>query len=462
MRRARILVVDDEVGMLEVCSETLAHLPDATIETEKDSRRAERKLLEGEFDLLVTDIRMPGLDGIGLLRSARRTHPGTAVLLITAYPSLETAVDALRLGASDYIVKPFVPADLLAAVRRLLETKVLKEENALLRRQADREYGSEEIFGECLAMRRVMEAIDKVASTDVDVLIVGEPGTGKELVARTIHARSARAAARFVPADCGAIPEGQIEAEFFGRGAGGDAASPSWTLGLLEFAEGGTFFLDEVSQVPIPLQARLLRALSERSIRRADGRQERGVDVRILCATARDLEAEVRARRFREDLYYRVASARIELPPLRERGEDLPLLVGRFTERYAREMGKGPVRVEPEAMSLLARYAWPGNVRELQSVLRRAIAMGTGGAVAIDDLPEGIVAQSSEGSPDEEGGFFRFRRQRVDAFERDYLATLLRTCQGDVTRATREAGVPRGTFYRLLKKHSLLPEEFRV
>ncbi len=462
MPRARVLVVDDEEGMLEVCADTLARLPDATVETEQDSRRAAERIESGAYDLLITDIRMPGLDGIELLRRARQRDPGLAVLLITAYPSVETAVESLRLGASDYVTKPFVPSDLLSAVGRLLENKGLREENALLRRQADRGHDAEELIGACPAMLRVREAIDRAAQTDVDVLITGEAGTGKELVAREIHRQGRRGAGRFVSADCDAIPASQLDAEFFGREPSGDEGASSWTLGLIEFADGGTFFLSEVGQLPLSIQARLLRVLQERATRRGGGGEERLVDLRVICATTRDLDAEVRAGRFRADLYYAISAARIELPPLRERGEDLPLLVERFVDQYAREMHKGAPRVEADALATLARYAWPGNVRELQNVLRRALAMGCDESLTVDDLPEAIVAQAGEGSPEGEGGFFRFRRQRIEAFEREYLVGLMRTCQGDVPRAVREARIPRGTLYRLLKKHGLLPEDFRA
>lgn len=462
MPRAHVLVVDDEEGILEVCEDTLSRLPDATIDTEQDSRRAAERIERGAYDLLITDIRMPGLDGIELLRRARAKDPGLAVLLITAYPSVETAVESLRLGASDYVTKPFVPSDLLAAAGRLLETKGLREENALLRRQADRGREAEEIVGACPAMIRVREAIARAAETDIDVLIAGEPGTGKELAAREIHRLGRRSVGRFVSADCDAIPASQLEAEFFGRERSGDEEASSWTLGLIEFADGGTFFLDEVGQLPLHIQARLLRVLQERATRRGGGGEERLVDLRVVCATSRDLDAEVRAGRFRADLYYAISAGRIELPPLRERGEDLALLVERLVERYAREMRRERARIEPDAMATLARYAWPGNVRELQNVLRRALAMGCDETLTVDDLPEAIVAQASERSPEGEGGFFRFRRQRIEAFEREYLVGLMRTCLGDVPRAVREARIPRGTLYRLLKKHGLLPEDFRA
>ena len=462
MPRTRVLIVDDEEGMLEVCADTLSRLPDATVETERDSRRAAERIEHGAYDLLITDIRMPGIDGIELLRRARQRDPGLAVLLITAYPSVETAVESLRLGASDYVAKPFVPSDLLAAAGRLIETKALREENALLQRQANRGHDTEEIVAACPRMLAVREAIERAAATDVDVLIVGEPGTGREETARLIHRRGRRSAGRFVAADCDAIPPSQLDAEFFGREPDGDEGASSWTLGLIEFADGGTFFLSEVGQLPLHIQARLVRVLQERATRRGGGGEERLVDLRVVCATSRELDAEVRAGRFRADLYYAISAGRIELPPLRERGEDLPLLVERFVGRFAREMRREAVRVEPDAMATLARYAWPGNVRELQNVLRRALAMGCDEALTVDDLPEAIVAQASERSPEGEGGFFRFRRQRIEAFEREYLVGLMRTCQGDVPRAVREARIPRGTLYRLLKKHGLLPEDFRA
>ncbi|MBI4659256.1 MAG: sigma-54-dependent Fis family transcriptional regulator [Verrucomicrobia bacterium] len=257
MAKARILVVDDEQGMLEACGTTLRKLPETETVLERDSRRAAERLAEENFDLLITDVRMPGLSGVDLLRVARQRDANLAALMLTAFPTVETAVDSVKLGAADYITKPFLPADLLAAARRLLEQKWLREENQSLRRQVERPYAFAEIRGQSPAMQKVFETIQRVAETDFDVLIMGETGTGKELVARAIHQRSRRRDGPFVPVDCGAIPDELMESEFFGHERGAFTGAQTRSLGILEFANKGTFFLDEISQLPLRLQSKL-------------------------------------------------------------------------------------------------------------------------------------------------------------------------------------------------------------
>ncbi len=462
MSKTRVLVVDDEVGMLEVCAEILARLPDVAVQVESNGQRAAERLGTERFDLLIQDIRMPGSDGMDLLRLARQHDPDLAVLMMTAYPTVETAVQSMKLGAADYITKPFTPEDLLATVQRLLEGYRLRQENLLLSRQVDKPYIFDEIIGASSAMRAIFDAIERVAATNTDVLILGETGTGKELVARSIHRRSPREGQRFVPVDCGAIPEDLLESELFGHERGAFTGATSRSLGLLEFADKGTFFLDEVGEMPIRLQAKLLRALQERRIRRVGGNDEINVDVRVIAATSRNLEAEIAGRRFRDDLYYRLNVARIELPPLRRRNGDIPLMVEHFVQRYAREMGKASVVVDDQAMEVLAHYGWPGNVRELQNILQRTLLMARSAQVGVEDLPDEVVVKSDmhagEGAVQ---GFFAMREQRLGAFEQEYLTHLLRSYRGDVAEATREANLPRGTLYRLIKKHELNPADFR-
>ena len=457
----RVLVVDDESGMLEVCRDTLRKLPDVDIELERQSTRAAQRLEGESWDLLIADIRMPGLTGTELLDIARRHDPNLAVLMLTAYPTVETAVESMKLGATDYITKPFLPDDLLATVRRILDEKRLREENQLLRRHVERTYAFGDMVGESAAMRAVFEAIERVSSSDVEVLIVGETGTGKELVARCVHQRSRRSRARFVPVDCGAIPEDLLESEFFGHERGAFTGAQSRSLGLLEFASRGTLFLDEVANLPPRLQAKLLRAVQERRIRRVGGTEEFDVDFRLIAATSLDLDEEVRQQRFRADLYYRINVARVELPPLRKRPEDIPLLIAHFITRYAGELGREPMEIDPEAAEVLAGYAWPGNVRELQNVVKRVLAMSRRSVIRGDDLPDQIITMAGRPSVERRGGMFELREQCLNSFERQYLVQILTTCGGDVSSAALEGGLPRGTLYRLLKKHGLNPADFR-
>ena len=461
MARTRVLVVDDERDMLDVCSDVLGKLPDVDLQVETQGARALERLGNETFDLLLTDVRMPRVGGLELVRAARERDPQTAILVFTAYPSVESAVEAMKLGANDYLAKPFLPDDLLRVASRLLEARRLRDENQLLERHLERDYGFEEILGTSAPMLGVFETIRRVAEIEADVLIIGETGTGKELVARSIHKRSGRKSGRFVPVDCGAIPEDLLESEFFGHERGSFTGAHARSLGLLEFAHKGSFFLDEIAELSSRLQVKLLRVLQERKIRRVGGREEIPVDVRVIAATSRKLADEIKEGRFREDLYYRINVARIELPPLRERREDVPLLVEHFVARHATEMGRQVTGVDPEVLEVLSRYHWPGNVRELQNVLKRALAMCRQATLAVEDLPDEIVVAAGEKPDSDNLGFFHVREQRISAFERDYLANLLRTSGGDVSQAAREARIPRGTFYRLLKKHDIDPSAFR-
>lgn len=461
MKKIRILVVDDEAGMLEVCEDILAELKGTEVITEQVSTKAAQRLKKENFDLLITDIRMPNMDGVELLRQARAQDPQLVALILTAFPNVETAVETMKLGAVDYITKPFIPDDLLATVRRLVESRQLREENDLLRRQVERNYAFGEMLGKSAPMQKVFQTIERVAGTDVDVLITGETGTGKELVARSIHQRSKRAKGPFVPVDCGAIPEELMESEFFGHERGAFTGAQQRSLGLLEFANGGTFFLDEVGQLPLRLQAKLLRALQERRIRRVGGTSEIDVDVRVVAATSLNLEKEMAENRFRLDFYHRIHVAHIELPPLREREGDVPFLTHTFMEQLSKEMEREGTTLSAESIEVLASYTWPGNVRELQNVLKRTLAMSRSKEITPEDLPDEIVAASGTKIPLKEDGFFAQRERRMALFEKEYLSNLLIQCAGDVSQAARESKLPRGTLYRLLKNHDIDPAGFR-
>lgn len=310
-------------------------------------------------------------------------------------------------------------------------------------------------------MKVVAETIERVADSGVDVLILGETGTGKELVARSVHNLGRRADGPFVPVDCGAIPENLLESEFFGYERGAFTGADRQRRGLLEAASGGTFFLDEIGDMPLVLQAKLLRVLQERKLRRVGGNDEVDVDVRIVAATSRDLDQMVQERRFREDLYYRINVVRIDLPPLRERGDDLGLLAEHFTLRYSREMERRVPAITPAAYSLMRSYHWPGNIRELQNVLRRAIVLSDDDRITTDELPVSLVAAAgaADGTPGK--GFFDIRNEYLARFEREYFESLLRRHGGNVKESAREAGLPRGSLYRLLKSHAVDPADFR-
>ena len=467
MSAPRILVFDPQQHDPERYRAALEPLAPGKIDFAPEASTASDWLKGGSYDLVVMGVEPPDPRATSLLAAASNGAGPLPVIVISAAPSVEASKDSHRLGAADYLAWDELATQLSASAQRLLEAQRRGAENALLRRQIERPYSFDDIIGGCPPMRRVFDTISQVASSDVDVLIVGETGCGKELIARSIHGRSHRAKGPFVPVDCGAIPESLLESEFFGYEKGAFTGAESRRIGLLEFADHGTFFLDELGELPPLLQAKLLRTLQERKIRRVGGREEIEVDVRIVAATARPLDEMIRKDRFRQDLYYRINVVRIELPPLRDRGDDIGLLAEYFANRYSREMGRNVRGITPEAYQVLTHYAWPGNVRELQNVVRRAIALCQSGMISLDDLPDEVVTaagqQSALGaaSPPSTMGYFEARNQHVARFEIQYLTDLLARHNGDVKAAAVEAQLPRGTLYRLMKNHGLDGASFR-
>lgn len=459
MAKARILVVDPDEQALEVCRQSLDLLPDSETLLEREASNAIRRLSSDSVDLLIADVDTE--KGFELFRQARQHDPQLSVLIFTENPTATTAVECMKLGIADYITKPLAPEEFLATVRHLLEAKRLREEYRMLQWQVVREHSFDGIVGRSQAMREVFKTIHLISETDVDVLICGETGTGKELVARSIHNRSKRRHGKFIAVDCGAIPENLLEAELFGYEKGAFTGADNRSAGLLETADQGAFFLDEIGELPLRLQSKLLRTLQERKIRHLGGKDEIELNVRIIAATSRDLAKEVREKTFRDDLYYRINVARIELPPLRERAEDIPLLVSHFVSLYAEKMEKGVIEVEPEVTEILSRHSWPGNIRELQNAIKRAMALTRHQVLTIDDLPVEIAVAGGERRKKDRGGFFQVREQRIKAFEKWYISKLLKGCQGDVSQAARQAQIPRGTLYRLMKKHNLNADDFR-
>jgi DNA-binding NtrC family response regulator len=462
MLQSRILIVDDEALVLSTCELMLRNLADTEIVSETQSIHAAERLGQESFDVLVTDLQMPGMSGLELIRRARQADPAIRIIVLTGYPTIENAVEAMKLGASEYLTKPLVPEVLLAAVRAQAEARHLNDENQLLRRQMEKSYCCGDIIGQSPGMQRVCDRIRRAAELDYDVLISGETGTGKELVARAIHRLSRRREKPFVPVNCGAIPEELMEREFFGHERGAFTGAQSGGLGLLEYAHGGTFFLDELNQLPLRLQGKLLRVVQERKLRRVGGTKEIAFDVRIVAAASMSLEEEVKASRFRADLYHRLNVVLIDLPPLRERVEDIPLLAKWFLDHLSGELNKPALQLSREVMDVLVSYPWPGNVRELQNALKRALAWAHGEVIGLEDLSDEIVTQAGAPGIPATDGFFGAREARLLAFEKEYFGNLLREFQGDVSLATRKARLPRGTLYRLLKKHGLNPADFRA
>lgn len=470
MTKARILVLDADSSAVERYRSALAAMEPVEFRGAASAETALELLRGAAFDVVIADVDHQPAHDPELLAQARAIDPELPFILLAGAASPGAAgearpaareTSATMLSHEIHLVKPVDPSALALGVERLLSGRRIKAEYELLRRQVERPYGFDDMLGGCPAMSKVFHTIEQVANSDVDVLVVGETGTGKELVARSIHRRSRRASGPFVPVDCGAIPESLLESEFFGHERGAFTGAESRRIGLVEFADHGTFFLDELGELPLVLQAKLLRTLQERKIRRVGGREEIDVDVRIVAATARNLDEMIRQNRFRQDLYYRINVVRIDLPPLRERGDDIGLLAEYMAQRHGREMGRPLTSITPEAYQVLAQYRWPGNVRELQNVIRRGLALAKGPMIGLNDLPDELVAAAGEGHSTGSIGYFQLRDEHLGRFERQFLSDLLVRHHGDVRTAALEAKLPRGTLYRLMKKYDLDGGAFR-
>jgi two-component system response regulator PilR (NtrC family) len=450
---ARILVVDDERSMREFL-EILLRKEGYDVATAADVDAGLLALESDDYDLVISDIQMPGRSGLDLLKAIRHANGDALVVMITAFATTETAIAAMKEGAYDYVTKPFKVDEIKLVVQKALEKKALSSENARLRSELRTERRERQLVGTSGPMQQVYEMVGRIAATKTNVLIVGESGTGKELVARAIHTESDRNEAPFIALNCAAIPENLLESELFGHVKGAFTGAVGNKPGLFEAADGGTLFLDEVGELSLPLQVKLLRAIQEKTIRRVGGNSDRRVDVRIVAATNRRLEDEVAAGRFREDLYYRLNVIQLQLPPLRDRMEDLPLLVHHFVEKFARELAK-PVRgVSDEAMERLRAHAWPGNVRELENGIERAVALSRGDWIEAESLPPSLGTASGEkvaaAQPLPPGGVDL--ENLVADYERGLLLHALERAGGVKKRAAQFLGISFRSFrYRLEK-----------
>jgi DNA-binding NtrC family response regulator len=442
---ATIWVIDDDASSRELLGRVLRTRGWAVAQLADGREALEKLAADGPPDLVVSDIRMAEVGGLEVTEAFRKDAPDTPVILVTAFGNVDGAVEAIRRGAFDYVSKPYDVDAVTLTAERALERRRLASENRALRRQLRDKYRLENAVGRSEPMLQVFKTAARVAASDATVLILGESGTGKELVARAIHAASPRAAGPFVPVDCGAIAEGVLESELFGHVRGAFTGAQAARRGLFEEAGGGTLFLDEVGDVGPGLQARLLRALQEGTIRRVGANEAIPVDVRVVAATNKDLEAAVRAGRFREDLFYRLNVVTLRIPPLRERREDVPVLAEHFAAKHGR--GEGAA-VSPEAREILQAYDWPGNVRELENVIARALALNPSGVVVPADLPErlrGAAPGPAKGIPLPPGF-----RPSLDELSRRYVALVLAECGGNKTRAAEQLGIDRKTLYRIL------------
>jgi two-component system response regulator PilR (NtrC family) len=455
MKDARVLVVDDERSMRELLALTLEKEGyEVTMAESGDS--AIDAIRRDAFDVVITDLRMPRVDGLQVLRECRDVSPHTAVVMVTAVGSTETAVEAMKLGAYDYITKPFKLDEISLIVQNALERKQLRDENLYLRRQLETQHRFENIIGKSARIMEVFDTIRKIADGPSTVMVTGESGTGKELVARAIHYNSRRRDKPFISVNCGAIPETLMESELFGHVRGAFTGAVANKVGLFSAADGGTLFLDEITEIPSLLQVKLLRAIQEREVRRVGDTRDVKVDVRLIAASNRDPEKAVAEGTLREDLFYRLNVIPIHLPPLRDRREDIPLLVAHFLQKFSRELGKDVKGVTPEALAVLERYHWPGNIRELENVLERAIVLGAGDTLGADALPDSVRRERPVRGLDidlpEEGIDLE---STLDAVERRYLQRALERTQGVQTKAAELLKMTFRQFRYKVQKHNL-------
>ncbi len=440
----KILVVDDQRNMRTTLAMMLRGAGYEVDEASDGSQGADMGG-RGAYDVVLTDLRMGGFDGIGVLRAVKESHAMTEVIVMTAYGTIESAVEAMRLGAFDYIQKPFTEQELLVKVERANHNRRLANEVQLLASEFKERYKFENIAGRSQAVREVLGRIVKVAPTDATVLITGESGTGKELVAKAIHANSRRADRPFVPVNCAAISETLLESELFGHARGSFTGAVSARKGLFEEADGGTFFFDEIAETPLTFQAKLLRAIQENEIRRVGENKPIHIDVRIIAATNQELLTAVAEKRFRQDLYYRLNVARFVLPPLRDRREDIAVLLEFFLEKYNRKMNTR-ARFSDGVVEAVTAYDFPGNIRELENMVEQAVALSGGGPITADDVLPATLQPKRVSS----GG--RTLADVVDMAERQAIEAALRDCDGSREKAAEMLGISATTLWRKMTR----------
>lgn len=445
-RSGKILVVDDDQEMRALLSDELQERG-YCVAAVANGREALKKLGEEEYAVVLTDLRMQGMQGLELLNEVKQGYPGTNVIIMTAFGSVESAIEAMKHGAYDYVTKPIKNEEMALVVEKAVRDALLRREVQQLRRAVREDYSFHQILGKSKPMREVFDLIRRVADSQTNVLITGESGTGKELAAKAIHFNSDRRSGPFVPVNCAAIPEMLLESELFGHMKGAFTDAKGDKRGLFEEAHGGTLFLDEISELPVMLQAKLLRAIQEKEIRRVGSTKSVAVDTRIIAATNLALADEVKAKRFREDLYYRLNVIEIRMPPLRERREDILLLVDAFLKKCAEASRKAVKGIAESALALLMDYPWPGNVRELENVIERAVTLTRGEKVTPEDLPPAIHGSRGDRKVIDDAAD---RTLPLDEVEKEYILRILDKTGGNKYQAAQILGIDRKTLYRKL------------
>ncbi len=451
--KAKIFVFDDDADSLASVAAALRR-DGFDVHPFGDPREGLARLAAEGGDVVLTDLRMPGLTGLDVIRRVADENPGVPVVVLTAFGTVESAVEAVRAGASDYLMKPVGIPQLRAAVFKAVKERAMRKEIEHLRGEVDRKYGIEGIVGSSRAMEELFRKIRLVAPTRMNVLVQGESGTGKELVARAIHALSPRRGRRFIPLNCAALAENLLESELFGHEKGAFTGAVATRQGMLEVADGGTLFLDEIGEMSQALQAKLLRAIEEKEVIRVGGSQVIKVDARIIAATNRDLAARVAEKAFREDLFYRLNVFNIAVPPLRERRDDIPKLADHFLKEVSRENKAPEKRLSPDAVKALLAYRWPGNVRELRNAMETASLVAATDTIAPGDLPPGIVGETI---PPSAGGPIPLPAPRtLDEIERDAIRAALAATGGNKTQAAKLLGIGLKTLHRKVKEYAIV------
>ena len=448
--RGKILLVDDEEIVRQSMRDwlTAAGYEVAAVE---DGVAALDLLRNTNFDVLITDLKMPGMDGLELMKRAKRIAPKLETIIITAYGSISSAISAIREGAFDYIEKPFCPERVEILLDKILKQSQLQEENIHLRERLEKTFQWRNIVGKSAQMQSVFRLIETIAPTTATVLIEGESGTGKDIIARAIWSASDRANKPFIPIDCASIPESLLASELFGHERGAFTGAVSKKLGKFEYANGGTIFLDEVGNISPGVQHYLLRILQEKEFTRIGGNESISVDVRVIAATNKQLKEEIKAGRFREDLYYRLNVVNIKLPPLRERREDIPLLAKHFLKKYCIEYKKEINSISDHALDYLMAYPFPGNVRELENIIERAVIVCQGETLRAENLPEHITGQQKEiqaATGD--------RLTTLEELEKEHIARVLKHTRGNISQAAQILGVQRNTIKNKIKRYGLI------
>jgi len=442
----QVLVVDDEPEMCALLSDILKD-EGCVVETALSGEQALAKMEAQEFAVVISDLNMKGMPGMTLLKEIKRLHAETNVIIMTAFGSIESAIEAMKQGAYDYVMKPVKSEEIALTTQKAVQEASLRRELQWLRRAVEKEYSFNQILGKSKPMQAVFELIRRITPSPSSVLITGESGTGKELVARAIHYNSPHAQGPFIPVNCAAIPENLLESEMFGHMKGSFTDAKADRRGLFEEAQGGTLFLDEISELPLSLQAKLLRVLQEKEIRRVGGTRSIPVDARVIAATNLDLAGEVKAKRFREDLYYRLNVIEVHMPALRERTEDIPLLALHFIKKYAEPMKKPVAGLTEGALALLMDYSWPGNVRELENVIERGVTLCRGDKITPEDLPQAVRGDSGDRQMVEEAAE---KVRTLAEVERTYILRVLEKTAGNKYQAAQILGIDRKTLYRKL------------